>query len=141
METIQLRPSAPSPIQEYPYPTANKHIIIFKHPGYPDEYEQNILLQLYAWDSPNGGLHAGTALLACAIIACNTWNGYLTVERDSPKLELQDSDVLSAQEYYFHVPRPQVESIGPTGDGGRYKYPIYPSFQHWAFPHRQIPAQ
>lgn len=141
METIQLCPSVPSPIQEYPYPTANKHIIIFKHPGYPDEYEQNILLQLYAWDSPNGGLHAGTALLACAIIACNAWDGYLTVERDGPKLEVQDDDVLSAQEYYFHVPRPRMESIEPTGDGSHYKYPIYPSFQHWAFPHRHIPSQ
>jgi hypothetical protein len=141
METIQLRPPAPSPIQEYSYPIANNYIIKFKHPGYPEEYGQNILLQLYAWDSPNGGLHAGTALLACAIIACNAWDGYLTVERDSPKLELQDGDVLSAQEYYFHVPRPEVESIGPTGDDSHYKYPIYPSFQHWAFPHRQIPSQ
>lgn len=138
METIQLRPSAPSPIQDDLSPTANKHIVIFKHPGYPDEYEQNILLQLYAWDSSNGGLHAGTALLACAVIACNAWNGYLTVERDGPKLELQDDDVLSAQEYYFHVPQ---TIDGPAGDSSYYKYPVYPSFQHWAFPHRQVPSQ
>ncbi|KAI9764070.1 MAG: hypothetical protein M1840_008874 [Geoglossum simile] len=141
METIQLRPSAPSPVQEYLYPITDNHIIIFKHPGYPDEYGQNVLLRLYAWDSPNGGLHAGTALLVCAIIACNAWDGYLTVERDSPKLELQDDDVLPAQGYYFYVPRPQMESIGSTGDDSHYKYPIYPSFQHWAFPHGQIPSQ
>ncbi|KAH0537309.1 hypothetical protein FGG08_005899 [Glutinoglossum americanum] len=141
METIQLRPSAPSPVQEYLYPITDNHIIIFKHPGYPDEYGQNVLLRLYAWDSPNGGLHAGTALLVCAIIACNAWDGYLTIERDSPKLELQDDDVLPAQGYYFHVPRPQMEPIGPTGDDSHYKYPIYPSFQHWAFPHGQIPSQ
>ncbi|KAH0562857.1 hypothetical protein GP486_002530 [Trichoglossum hirsutum] len=141
METIQLRPPAPLPAQEYLYPIADNHVIKFKHPGYPEKFGQNILLQLYAWDSPNGGLHAGTALLACAIIACNAWDGYLTVERDGPKLELQYDDVLPIQGYYFHVPRPEVESIGPTGDDSHYKYPIYASFQHWAFPHEQIPSQ
>lgn len=140
METIQLRLPPPSPVSDDQFPTANNHIIIFKHPAYPDEYEQNILLQLYAWDSPNGGLHAGTALLACTLIACNAWNGYLTIERDGLRLNLQEDDVLPAGEYYFHVPRPSM-SMSSADGCGHYKYPVYPSFQHWAFPHRQIPIQ
>ncbi|KAL9616337.1 MAG: hypothetical protein Q9160_008780 [Pyrenula sp. 1 TL-2023] len=141
MAATQLRATVPSPIQDDPAPTANKHIIIFKHPGYPDEYDQNVLLQLYAWDSPNGGLHAGTALLACTLIACNAWNGYLTRERDGPRLELHHDDVLSAQEYYFHVPNFSVGPIASVKNDSPFRYPIYPSFRHWTFPHRHIPTQ
>lgn len=141
MEILHLRPSAPPPLPDDPFPTANNHIIIFKHPSYPDEYGQNILLHLYAWDSPDGGLHAATALLACTLIACNAWDGYLTVERDGSRLDLQEDDILPAGEYYFHVPRPSTTPIPPSGHGSHYKYPIYPSFQHWAFPHRQVPSQ
>jgi hypothetical protein len=140
MKIIELCPLTSLPIQEDPSPTANNHVVIFKHPGYPDEYEQNILLRLYAWDSPNGGLHAGTALLACTIIACNAY-GYLTIERDGPKLELQDDNILTAQKYYFHVPRPLTTPNCLDSDDNYYRYPIYPSFQHWAFPHRNVPSQ
>lgn len=104
MKTIQLRPAVSPPIYNDSPPTANKRIILFKHSGYPVHYDQNVLLQLYAWDSPTGGLHSGTALLACALIACNAWDGYLTIERDGQKLDLHDDDILIAQEYYFHVP-------------------------------------
>ncbi|KAJ9634235.1 hypothetical protein H2199_009065 [Coniosporium tulheliwenetii] len=141
METIHLRPATPLPLHDNSSPTTNKHFIVFKHPGYPEDYEQNVLLQLYAWDSPNGGLHAGTALLACSLIACNAWDGYLTVERDGQKLDLQDDDILSAPEYYFHVPEPPTASADSTSSRNHYKYPIYPSFQHWAFPHRHVPSQ
>lgn len=140
METIQIRASASLPLPDDQSQTTNNHIIVFKHPAYPDEYEQNILLQLYAWDSPNGGLHAGTALLACALVACNAWNGYLTIERDGPRLELQDDDVLPGQAYYFHVPTPSTTSVRLSQDSSCYKYPVYPSFRHWAFPHRNIPT-
>ncbi|KAF1958532.1 hypothetical protein CC80DRAFT_557889 [Byssothecium circinans] len=126
METIQLRPSAPSSLPDDQPPTANNHVIIFKH-----------------LDKPNGGLHAGTAVLARTLVACNAWNGYLTIERDGPRLDLLEDDVLPAGEHYFHVPRPSTTpsttSTAPPDAGDHYKYPVYPSFQHWAFPHRQIP--
>jgi hypothetical protein len=136
METLKLRPPAPSPVQnENSAPTSIAKVVIIKHPVYPDEYEQNLLLQLYAWDAPNGGLHAGTALLASAIIACNSRDGYLTAERNGEILDLHDDDILPAGEYYYHVPNPTPQ---PTGVCQPYKYPIYPSFEHWAFPHGHI---
>jgi len=141
MGAIEIRASAPLPLPDDQFLTANSHVVVFKHPAYPDEYEQNILLQLYAWDSPGGGIHAGTALLACRVIACNAWNGYLTIEKDGPRVECQDDDVLPGQEYYFHVPTPSTASTWLPHSSGHYRYPVYPSFQHWAFPHRNTPVE
>ncbi|MCJ1396625.1 hypothetical protein MMC18_009516 [Xylographa bjoerkii] len=141
IEPIQLRTST-SPLQSNDSsPILNRKTILFRHPGYPPEFNQNVLLRLYAWDSPSGGLHAGTALLTCSLIACNAWSGYLTLERDGPELILGDDDILSAQEYYFHVPSPSAASSSSLGSGGYYKYPIFPSFQHWTFPHGHIPLR
>jgi hypothetical protein len=39
--------------------------IKFRHPGYLDEYEQNILMRLYAFDRQGVGLHYSTARVAC----------------------------------------------------------------------------
>jgi HNH endonuclease len=106
------------------------HTIIFKHPGYADEFGQNILLTLDGFDSQHGALHYGTAFVACAIVAGNAWNGYFTRERNGEPLELVDDDVLTETSYYFHVP-------SPTGEV--YKYPIHPAFEHWSFPHGNLP--
>lgn len=143
MELIQLRTPTLSPLQSNDSSAIlNRKIILFRHPGYPQDFKQNVLLQLHAWDSPSGGLHAGTALLTCSLIACNAWHGYLTLKRDGPELILGDDDILSAQEYYFHVPSPSTaSSLSSFGSGGYYKYPIFPSFQHWTFPHDHIPLQ
>ncbi|KAK5015469.1 hypothetical protein LTR60_002859 [Cryomyces antarcticus] len=103
--------------------------ITFKHPGYPDQFGQNILLTLFAFDHPTGGLHFGTAHLACAIIACNAWNGYFTRTRDGPRLELGYDDLLVDRVLYFHVPT-DID-----------KYPVYPNFDNWAFPHDDLPPQ
>ena len=55
------------------------HCIAFLHPAYPDYY--NLLLNLSAFDTLDAGhrgLHSGTAFLACAIVAGNSWKRYLT---------------------------------------------------------------
>ncbi|TKA59822.1 hypothetical protein B0A49_14042 [Cryomyces minteri] len=103
--------------------------ITFKHPGYPDQFQQNILLKLFAFDHATGGLHYGTAHVACAMIACNAWDGYFTRARDGPRLELDHDDLLVDRILYFHV---------PTDTG---KYPVYPNFDNWAFPHDNLPPQ
>ena len=46
-------------------------ITTFKHPGYPDQSDHDVLLTLLAFDSPTGGIHCGTAHLVCAIVAYN----------------------------------------------------------------------
>jgi hypothetical protein len=54
---LQLR-DAPPPRHAEPLNTiaeSARHIITFKHPGYPDLAGQNDLLVLYAIDHPNGG--------------------------------------------------------------------------------------
>ena len=141
MTTIQVRSAARLPSHDNSSPTTHNRLITFKHPGYPDDYKQNVLLRLYSWDSPNGGLHAGTALLACALVACNAWDGYFTAELDGQRLEFQYDDILSAEVYYFHVPEHATASASSVSSQTHYKYPIYPTFHDWAFPHEHLPSQ
>lgn len=134
---VQLRyePSTPSTI---PRPALHRrHKIKFRHPGYPDDFEQNILLSLYAFDHSTGGLHHGTAHLACAVVAGNAWNGFFTEERDGPKLVKSSEELLLGKSYYFHVPG---EDMGDSSSRREhYKYAVYPSFEHWNFPHSNLP--
>ena len=101
------------------------YTINFRHPSY---HRQNIFLTLPAFDDPDGGLHYGTAFLSCAIIAGNAWDGYFTTSVAGPVVEMGDNQLLREKDYYFHVPS--------SGDG---PYPIYPSFEHWQFPHESLP--
>ncbi|THY38487.1 hypothetical protein D6C98_10355 [Aureobasidium pullulans] len=92
-----------------------EHTVTFKHPGYPDQFSQNILLTLHAFDDVRGGLHCGTAHIACAIVACNAWDGYFSRTRDgSNRLNLQHDDLILDKVLYFHV---------PSSDA---KYPAFP---------------
>ncbi|KAH0541387.1 hypothetical protein FGG08_004151 [Glutinoglossum americanum] len=114
--------------------------ISFRHPGYKSPYD--LLLKLSAFDHPLGGLHHRTALVACGIVAGNVWNGYFTETRDGPRITLDDDQLLTGAEYYFHVPSPSVE--GSAIDEGSlvspyYRYPVVPNFQEWPFPHHNLP--
>ncbi|KAH8798636.1 hypothetical protein F5884DRAFT_813300 [Xylogone sp. PMI_703] len=129
---IELAEPVPEPVFQSPRLKA-QHKALFFHPAYPNA--SNLLLILYAWDTPNGGIHAGTAWLACAIVACNAWDGYLTKHNDSDRLEYNDDDVLPPGSYDFHVPNPSGTDPEP------YQYPLCPSFQHWSFPHEALPPQ
>jgi hypothetical protein len=55
---------------------------------------------LFAWDSPKGGLHASTALIVYTLLACNSFGGYLPINRSGEKLDLRDDDILPSSEYY-----------------------------------------
>ncbi|GAB7354924.1 hypothetical protein MBLNU459_g5549t1 [Dothideomycetes sp. NU459] len=132
-EKVALIPRAPVPAQSvrppFTYSVERDDAITFKHPGYPDQFGQNILLSLFAFDHPTGGfgLHYGTAHLACALVACNAWDGYFTRTRDGEALQCDRDDLLVDRVLYFHVP-------SSTG-----RYPIYPDFDNWAFPHDNLP--
>lgn len=85
--------------------------IQFRHPGYPDTGNTNIMLILPALDysssesSGRFGLHHETARLACAIVANCAWDGFLSTEkhRDAAPITTAPDELLTATRYYFHV--------------------------------------
>ncbi|KAL8993968.1 MAG: hypothetical protein Q9188_007192 [Gyalolechia gomerana] len=99
--------------------------IIIKHPGYPDQY--NSLMQLHAYDvlEQQEGIHHGTVLAACSILSGRN-DGFLTSQLGGDHLDLELDHLLPQGAYYFTVP-------------GDEQYAIYPSFQHWQFPHNRLP--
>jgi hypothetical protein len=76
--------------------------INFRHPAY--EPGDDLLFTLYAWDHAEGGLHYGLAHTACAIVAGNRHDGYLSATRNGLPLAAGDDSVLRLGDYYFHVP-------------------------------------
>ena len=121
-----LTPLTPSPT----FSGTPGDTIAIKHPYYLDDFFQNVLMRLHAFDRLGGGLHYGTALIACGLVAGNIWNGYFTVDRDGPQITLIDDEVLLGKSYYFHVPSSTENSSN---------YAIFPSFEHWTFPHNNLP--
>ena len=72
------------------------------HPNY--EEGRNVLLTLSAFDDTDGGLHHDTAKVACGIVACNRWDGFLTPEKNGIRLANSPDDVLKEKKYYFYLP-------------------------------------
>lgn len=116
----------------------------FRHPGYQG-LGDDLLFSLPCFDTATG-VHYGTAYTACAIIANNAFDGYLTASRDGPRLLFDYDDLLTAREHWFHVPRPpsMEEGQGQASEGSilqqgspsYYCYAIVPSFADWQFPHQ-----
>jgi hypothetical protein len=123
----------------------------FRHPAYPNS--SNVLLSLHAWDQADGGIHYGLAHTACAIIANNRFDGYLSREIDgSSRIEAEWSSCLPAEShgYYFHVPPPpgklclhlfqdrQADLLHVDHDPSQshlpYRWAFVPSFQDWKYP-------
>ena len=101
--------------------------VVIMHPGYQ---RNNDLITFYAWDNgTNGnGIHLGTVLLACGIIACNEFKGYISRNKDgSNRITEPDYYLLPTGLYYFY--------IGP----GVSRYPVFPSFGEWTYPHDNVP--
>ncbi|KAL8712901.1 MAG: hypothetical protein Q9225_006863, partial [Loekoesia sp. 1 TL-2023] len=103
---------------------ANAEIAI-KHPGYSKD--DHPLLLFTGFDCSRGiaGMHHGTILAACALISGRN-DGFLTDMPGGPSLELDLDDIVQDGLYYYTVPNDN-------------KYAIYPSFQYWRFPHRNLP--
>ncbi len=83
------------------------HRINFRHPAYPPG--SDLLFTLSAFDHAQGGIHHGFALSACAIIADNRDDGFLSVSREGlgQAVDVGIDDVLKAgQDYYYFVPPP-----------------------------------
>ncbi|KAF2740331.1 hypothetical protein EJ04DRAFT_572178 [Polyplosphaeria fusca] len=108
-------------------PAALNFKVYLRHPGYSDT--GNILLVLPALDHPQGGIHHETARIACAIVANNRWEGFLSETRAGRPVEEGPDGILRGQNYYFLL------SQDPADE----KYAVVPSFGHWRFPHDNLP--
>lgn len=146
--SLRLRqPAHAQPAQPANAASTNPNLSIkFRHPGYPDAFDQNILLDLHPFDHAAGGLQYGVAFLACAIVAGNSWmTGYLTETRAGSRLNYDWDHLLMGEQYYFWVPPVEDSDSAspqePVSPAEAYKYPIFSSFQHWQFPHRDLPAE
>ncbi|TKA79577.1 hypothetical protein B0A49_08189 [Cryomyces minteri] len=106
-----------------------KHAIEFRHPGYPDEHTKNVILTLKAFDDTHAALHHATARIACAIVACNRWDGYLARTRDGGPIDLKEDDLLTDPVYFFKIP-----------DAPDDRYPVFPNFDNWEYPHGNFPS-
>jgi hypothetical protein len=103
------------------------------------------MFMLAANDGDGIGLHHRTALIACGIVACNQWNGYLSAERNGPPLSEPFDALLTGRQYFYHVRRPShlpgmpsVDKEDPNSPDPL-NYPICPRFADWSFPHGDLP--
>jgi len=109
--------------------------IAFLHPGY--NAPRNHLFSLPRVDAVNGetddrrGVHHGTALVACQIVANNSFGkGCLCLDAYGQEPAPQDLEgILTASQYYFVIGHSRAEP-----------YPVVPSFQDWEFPHSDFPV-
>lgn len=134
------------------FSTNPKHKVIIRHPGYANEGDT--LLTLPAFDRRSGGLHYGTARVACGIIAGNRWDGYFAKDTEGEDTDLgHTSDgILPVGVYYFHfkdrdgllrlhcLAANALLMSCSTGSVEK-NYPIVPSFSQWAFPHAKLPPE
>lgn len=119
---ITIAPSGPPPKRVY---------VSFLHPanGLP-------FLDLPAYDCcpqvPNGGIHYGTALSACEILACNE-KGYLSIysNRDGVgRINVDWDTIIPSGNYYYHLDTETSDLL----------YPICQDFSCWEFPHQRLPS-
>ncbi|KAK5999150.1 hypothetical protein PT974_01539 [Cladobotryum mycophilum] len=106
--------------------------ITFRHPAYPDT--EPPLLQLCAVDGSNrDGLDYDTGFLACCIVTGNKWQDGWLARKGSDgsykRVDRPDDGILVEDVYYFCL-----DPFDP-----KEKYPVLPSFDHWRFPHDDIP--
>jgi hypothetical protein len=91
-------------------------------------------LRLPAYDCcpPNFGVHHGTAITACQILACNE-NGYLSTSRHrnaAGRITVDLDSIIPSGKYYYHL----QNSSKPKA-----LYPICRDFSCWEFPHKKLP--
>ncbi|KAL2753265.1 hypothetical protein ACRALDRAFT_1072206 [Sodiomyces alcalophilus JCM 7366] len=125
------------PIPPVTIPEESSTWIKFHHPAYTAR--TSVFLRLPRVDlvsqrdgesGPKRGVHHHTALLACQLIANNSFGGRLFIDRDGrDEVQVSLDDILLADNYYFIV-----DTSNP-----KLRYPIVPSFRDWTFPDK-VPA-
>ena len=74
------------------------------HPGYPKG--ETLLLALSGYDDLEGSISFDVALTACAILACNRFDGWISRESTADAPKLIGISLLSPGDYWFHVLAP-----------------------------------
>ncbi|KAH6889958.1 hypothetical protein B0T10DRAFT_43778 [Thelonectria olida] len=110
-----------------------------RHPHYP--YPESLLVAFSLVDiAPNRkladsdyqfGVHHGTVLTACQIIAGNAKQAYLSYDQLGEKpVQLPYNGILTQKTYYLQVPQ---------GIDGGIPYAIVQDFNNWSFPQDGLP--
>ena len=110
--------------------------IRIRHPGYDDS--NNVLLELYAYDHPNGGIHYETACISCGILAGNRWDGILTLHSEYRGESPPSNGILIGEDCYFHLLDWQAQEADHDKQAAR-RYPITCRLEEWIFPHGDLP--
>ncbi|KLU91848.1 hypothetical protein MAPG_10797 [Magnaporthiopsis poae ATCC 64411] len=102
-------------------------LVWFAHPGYEDTPD---FLSLPRVD--DGGVCYDTAIVACGLLACNMYDGFLSTDKAGEDVvERPADDVLRDHDRYYYQLR-----LPPGAD----PYPLVTSFADWSFPHRNLPG-
>lgn len=101
------------------------------HPAYPPG--ATLLLGFPGLDSSSGGIDFNFVHTACAIVADNRFDGYLSLQSLGDAQPLERTSTLNAGDYYFHVPPPTTSS-SDEHDRQPHLYPVVASFRCWTFP-------
>jgi hypothetical protein len=115
--------------------------VVVHHPGYSDD-NTNELFALIATDGSVGapGVQYCVVHTACAIFACNCFDGWLSAIRDKTRRHVvAPRGLLPVGDHYFHVP-PEDGSVNEFLSPTLSPYPIIPMLRHWPFPHSRTPA-
>lgn len=131
--TLRLRPPKGRPASK---PSNNDYVIV-KHPGYSNS-STLVTFAAADYDDSCHGIHFGTVHVACAILANNRHDGWLSRSRSyavaGDRITQEDDSILPAGEYFYHVPLVDDFSRPPLAP-----YPVVPNFRAWRFPHGNIP--
>lgn len=109
-------------------PPSQPDLFQFRHPANDLTFLRLPALD-YCVSTFKFGIHLGTAITACQILACNE-NGYLSHSRDPDHggINVDLESILMPGKYYFHLIKPDP------------LYPICCDFSSWRFPHGELPA-
>jgi len=111
---------------------SNSGWITIYHPGYESENAPLFSLPVVdsATDGSKRGIHYGTLHTACAIVANNRFDGFLSREKSPSGVpsDIGIHDIVEEGRYYFHVPN--VEDGEP--------YEVVSCFENWTLPHGDI---
>ncbi|KAJ3526774.1 hypothetical protein NM208_g4360 [Fusarium decemcellulare] len=126
-----LQPSFP-PVGSLPSTGAKPRHILFQHPAYLDSASEMLALTATEGDVQDG-VDYQMALISCCTITGNTWRDGWLARKDSKdtftRVDRPEDGILREPVYYFRLGQHPPN----------YKYPVLPSFDHWPFPHDNIP--
>ncbi|KAF7858898.1 hypothetical protein EAF04_008939 [Stromatinia cepivora] len=128
----------PAVTPEFEYLNSASQRVDIHHPAYDEDHD--LLLSLYAWDAAVGGICYSLAHDACAIIAGNRHEGWLTNSPRGDPLIYESDALLPVGDYWYHLPAPIIEDDDSNSTpASEYRWPVVSSFQSWRFP-KNLPS-